>query len=80
MTVLSYSYQEGVEGMDGKLNGNYLRLIPGLCLEENEFIGEFKMAVDDVISIGRYVIKRTYIPTGITWALVKFDVDCDRKE
>jgi hypothetical protein len=23
----------GVEGMEGKLNGNYLRLIPGLCLE-----------------------------------------------
>ena len=23
-----------VEGMEGKLNGNYLKLIPGLCLEE----------------------------------------------
>ena len=23
----------GVKGMEGKLNGNYLRLISGLCLE-----------------------------------------------
>jgi hypothetical protein len=22
------------EGMEGKLNGNYLRLIPGLCVED----------------------------------------------
>jgi hypothetical protein len=48
--------------MEGKLNGNYLRLIPGLCLAEvntramfrgqNELIGEFKMVVGDLISIG----------------------------
>jgi hypothetical protein len=25
---------EGEEGMEVKLNGNYLRLIPGLCLED----------------------------------------------
>ena len=25
---------EGVEGMEGKLNGNYMKLIPGLCLED----------------------------------------------
>jgi hypothetical protein len=24
----------GVEGMERKFNGNYLRLIPGLCLED----------------------------------------------
>ena len=24
----------GEEGMEGKLNGNYLMLIPGLCLED----------------------------------------------
>jgi hypothetical protein len=24
----------GEEGMERKLNGNYLRLIPGLCLED----------------------------------------------
>jgi hypothetical protein len=24
----------GVEGMEGKLNGNHLRLIPELCLED----------------------------------------------
>ena len=32
------------EGMEEKLNGNHLRLIPGLCLEDNELICEFKMA------------------------------------
>ena len=25
---------EGVEGMEGNSKGNYLRLIPGLCLED----------------------------------------------
>ena len=25
--------REGVEGLEGKLNGNRLRLIPGLCLD-----------------------------------------------
>jgi hypothetical protein len=41
--------QERGRGWREKLNGNYLRLIPGLCLEE--LIGKFKMAVGDVISI-----------------------------
>ena len=27
----------GEEGMVGKLNGNYLKLIPGMCLEDNSF-------------------------------------------
>ena len=39
--------------MEGKLNVNYLRLIPGLCLDDNEIIGQFKMAADNVISIRR---------------------------
>ena len=37
--------------MEGKLNGNYLRLIPGLDLENNELIGELKMAAGLVILI-----------------------------
>ena len=38
--------------MEGKLNGNYLKLIPGLWLEElNELISEFKRLVGDKISI-----------------------------
>jgi hypothetical protein len=41
----------GVKGMEEKLNGNQMRLIPGLCLEDNEFIGKFKMLAGDVISI-----------------------------
>ena len=39
-----------LEGMEGKLNGNYLRLIPELCLE-TKVIGKFKMAAGDVINI-----------------------------
>ena len=31
---------------------------------QNELIGEFKMAADDVISIRGQVIEYTYIPTG----------------
>ena len=42
----------GVEGMEGKLNGNHLRLITGLCLEDRmNLLGELKMAAVDVISI-----------------------------
>ena len=33
-----------------KLNGNHLRLIPGLCLENNKLI-ELKVAAGDVFSI-----------------------------
>ena len=30
--------------MEGKLNGNYMRLIPKLCLKgQNELIGEFRI-------------------------------------
>ena len=35
----------------GKFKGNYLRLMPGLCLEENELVGKFKMAAGDIVSI-----------------------------
>ena len=39
------------EGVEGNLNGNHLRLIPGLYREQNKLIGEFKMAAGDVISV-----------------------------
>ena len=40
---------------EGKLNGNHLRLIPGLYLEDkNKLIGEFKIVAGDGISI-RYL-------------------------
>ena len=55
VTVLSKSHQgEGTgrtEGMERKLNGNYLRLISRQCRGQNELIGEFKIA-EDVIGIG----------------------------
>ena len=62
MIVPSKSHQErkrkegGVEGKEGKLNRNYLRLIPGLSSRgENELIGMLKIAAGDVISIGEAV-------------------------
>jgi hypothetical protein len=56
--------------MEDKRNGNYLRLIPRLCLK-------FKMAAGDVISIRAYIM--VYIPTGIKRELVKFGMNCDWK-
>ena len=43
----------GVQDMEGKLNGNYLKVIPRLCLKrgQNELIGNFQMVSGDVISI-----------------------------
>ena len=52
--------------MERKIERNHLKLVPGLHLEENE-LGEFKMAADNVISIG---IKRE---------LVRFGMDSDWK-
>ena len=41
-------------GMEGKLNGNHLMLIPGLGLKDRmKLIGEFKMPVGDVVSLVR---------------------------
>ena len=37
-------------GVEGKLNGNFLRLIPGL-FGKNKLIGRFKMAAGDVIKM-----------------------------
>ena len=67
------------EWMEGNLKGNYLRLIPGLCLENNELIAKFMMAVGDNVSIRRQVVECTYIPTGIKRELVRSGVDCDWK-
>ena len=64
--------------MERKLNGNYLRLISGLCVEEND-LGKFKMAAGDVISIRGQVMEYTNIPTGIKRELVRFGVVCDWK-
>ena len=41
-----------VERMKEKLNGNYLKLITGLSIEQNKLIDELKMAEGDMISIG----------------------------
>ena len=39
-----------MKGRDGgNLKGNYLSLISGLCLENNELIGKFKMAAGDIL-------------------------------
>jgi hypothetical protein len=64
--------------MEGKLNGNYLKLIPGSRIQ-NKLIGTFQMAVGDVISIRGQVMEYMYIPTGIKRELVRFGVDRDWK-
>ena len=38
----------------GKCKGNYLRLMPGLCLEDR-MQGKFKMAMGDMVSIRGHV-------------------------
>ena len=43
---------------------------------QNELIGKFKMAADDVISIREQVMEYMYIPTGIKRELVRYGVDC----
>ena len=47
--------------------------------EQNELIGKFKMARDEVINIRGQVVDHTYITTGIERELVRFGVDCNRK-
>ena len=52
--------------MEGKLNENYLRLIPGLCLEDRKKIDrQVQMAASDLVSVRGQVMKYPYIPTGI---------------
>ena len=45
--------------------------------EQNELIGEFKIATDDVIGMGGgYEI---HVHSGIRRELVRFGVDCERR-
>ena len=43
---------------------------------QNEFVGKFKMAAGDMVSIRGQVMEYTYIPTGIKREL-RSGVDCD---
>ena len=61
-----------MEGMDEKLNGNYTRAVPR---GQNEWMGKFKMAVGDVISIEGYVMKYKYIPKGNRREWVRFGME-----
>ena len=47
---------------------------------QNQFIGKFKMAVGDVISIRVQVMEYMYFSTGVKRELVRFGMDCDQKE
>ena len=47
--------------------------------EQNELIGEFKMAMGDVISIRGEVMEYTFISREIKRELVRFNVDCEWK-
>ena len=46
---------------------------------QNELVGKFKMAADDMVSIRGQVMEYTDIPTGIKRELVRSGVDCDWK-
>ena len=59
--------------MEGNLKGDYLRLMPGLCLEDRMNY-KLKMAAGDMVSIRGQVMEYTYIPTGM-----RYGVDCDWK-
>ena len=51
---------------EGWLEGNYLRLMPGLSLEDRtNLVGKFKMGASDLVSIRGQIMEYTYIPTGI---------------
>jgi hypothetical protein len=63
--------------MVGNLKGDYLRLMPGLCLEDNKLVGKFKMTVGYMVSIRGQVMEYTYVPTGIKRELVRSGVDSD---
>ena len=64
--------------MEGNLN--YLRLMPGLCLEDRKnLVGKFKMAAGDMVSIREHVMEYMYIPTGIKREFVRSGVDSDWK-
>ena len=63
----------------GKFKGNYLRLMPWLCLEDNKLVGKFKMAAGDTVSIRGQGMEYTYIPTGIKRETVRSGVDCHWK-
>ena len=36
---------------EGWMEGNYLRLMPGLSRRQNELVGKFKMTASDLVSV-----------------------------
>ena len=65
--------------MEGNLKGDYLRLMPGLCLEDRMNWYESLRWWRDKVSIRGQVMEYTYIPTGIKRELVRSGVDSDWK-
>ena len=47
--------------------------------EQNELIGNFKMAAGNVIRVSGQIMEYTYILTEIKRELVRFGMDCDWK-
>ena len=55
--------------MEGNLKGDYLRLMPGLCLRgQNELVCNFKMSAGDMVSIWGQVMEYTYSIIKITFS------------
>ena len=55
--------------MEGNLIGNYLSLIPGLCLE---LVGKFKMAAGEKVSITLITLTLFSAVSGRGWILNSF--------
>jgi hypothetical protein len=47
--------------MEENLKGDYLRLMPGLYLGQNELVCKFKMAAGDMVSIRGQVMEYMYM-------------------
>ena len=63
----------GVEGMEGKLKGNYQRLVPELCLEDNNIqYSRFNFQHVIVIHTGEYPqpVATAMVPAGVFWPCV----------
>ena len=70
-----------MRGMDGEKFKRKLSEVNTKAVSrgQNEWVGKFKMAAGDMVSIRGQVLRYIYIPTGIKRELLRSGVDCDWK-
>jgi len=57
---------------EGWMKENYLRLMPGLSVEDRtNWYDKFKMVASDLVSVRGQVMEYPYIPTGIKGEMVR---------